>query len=96
MKAVDEVDCNSAQRFLQRGGNTGWGRGTVGWPVVGPMQLWQDKTLIYCPANELMVRSGIKDFTVKVAPSHRKCWSVSRVIYELKAARSQAGGLSLG
>lgn len=71
------------------------GRG-VGWPVVGQMQLWQDRPLVYCPANELMVRSGIEDFPVKVVLSRHKCWSVFRVIYELKAARSLAGGLSLG
>lgn len=72
------------------------GCGGIGWPVVGPLQLWQDRPLVYCPANELMVRSGNEDFTVKVAPSHCKCWSVSGVLYELKAARSPAGGLSRG
>lgn len=72
------------------------GLGGVRWPAAGPMQLSQDRPLVYCPANELMVRSGIEDFPVKVALSRRKCWSVSRVIYELKAARSPAGGLSFG
>lgn len=91
MKAIDEVGCDSARRFHRRGGNAGWG----GWRAAGWTQLWQDGPLVYCPANELMVRSGIEDFTVKVALSRRKCWSVSRVIYELKAARSPAGGLSL-
>lgn len=77
-------------------GTPDWGGGRVGWLAAGRTQLWQDGPLVYCPANELMVRSGIEDFTVKVALSRRKCWSVSRVIYELRAARSPAGGLSLG
>lgn len=77
-------------------GEAGTPDGGGGWRAAGWTQLWQDGPLVYCPANELMVRSGIEDFTVKVALSRRKCWSVSRVIYELKAARSPAGGPSLG
>lgn len=33
MKAIDEVDCDSAQHFLRRGGNTGWELG--GWVASG-------------------------------------------------------------
>lgn len=41
------------------GGGLGGGwLGGVGWPAAGPTQHWQDRTLVYCPANELMARSG--------------------------------------
>lgn len=78
----------------------GAGEGGGGGGVLGGQQSGcspgKTSPLVYCLANELMARSGIEDFTVKVALSRRKCWSVSRVIYELKAARSPGGGLSLG
>lgn len=63
MKAIDKV--GGKRRRLLWGGNEGCGSEMV-FKWVDWVQFWQNEGFFYCRVNELMVRSTIEAFAIKV------------------------------